>query len=143
MSILREYLFLIPLIVALLCEIVKACVSAVRNGNWHEKLFQPGGFPSSHSAFVTSLVIVVGRKLGVHSPEFAIAFCFACLMWYDAMSSRKAIGDQAKILNRMQKFEHLKERLGHSFKEVCGGIAFGAVVTSIGIWLSYQPAFAG
>ena len=81
-------------------------------------LFRSGGMPSSHSAFVTSLLIVVGWKAGPESIEFAIAFVFACLVWYDAVSSRHAIGEQAKILNRLQKWEHLTERLGHSFKEV-------------------------
>jgi acid phosphatase family membrane protein YuiD len=72
--------------------------------------------------------------LGIESTEFAIAFVFACVMWYDAMSSRRAIGEQARLLNRLQHWEKLKERLGHSFKEVVGGIVFGAVVTMVGIW---------
>src|SRR5205823_866318 len=131
-----EYLFLIPLTVAFLCELTKLWIEIWKSGNWHEKLFRPGGFPSTHSAFVTSLVIIVGRKLGTTSPEFAIAFVFACLMWYDAMSSRRAIGEQAKLLNRLQKWERLTERLGHSFLEVLGGIAFGSLVTAVGIWLS-------
>jgi acid phosphatase family membrane protein YuiD len=52
------------------------------------------------------------------------------------MSSRRAIGMQAKLLNRLQHWEHLKERLGHSFSEVVGGIVFGSVVTWVGIWIS-------
>jgi uncharacterized protein len=132
MTFLRTYLFLIPLLVAFLSELTKVTIHAIRTGQWHEKLFQPGGFPSTHSAFVTSLVIIVGYKLGVDTAEFAIAFVFACVMWYDAMSSRRAIGEQAKLLNRLQQWQHLTERLGHSFKEVCGGIAFGTVVTAVG-----------
>jgi acid phosphatase family membrane protein YuiD len=134
MTFLRTYLFLIPLLVALLSEISKVVIHALRTGNWQEKLFQPGGMPSSHSAFVTSLLILVGKKQGIESTEFAIAFVFACVMWYDAMSSRRAIGEQARLLNRLQHWEKLKERLGHSFKEVVGGIVFGAVVTMVGIW---------
>ena len=45
------------------------------------------------------------------------------------------IGEQAKILNRLQKWEHLSERLGHSLKEVIGGIIFGGAITLIGIYL--------
>lgn len=135
-STLHEYLFVIPLIVLLLCEITKLTVEGVRTGRWHTKLFHPGGMPSSHSAFVMSLLIIVGRKLHVTSPEFAIAFCFACVTWYDAMSSRRAIGEQAKIINRLQHWKHLSERLGHTAREVLGGIAFGAVVTILGIWIS-------
>lgn len=131
-----HYLFLIPLIVGVLCEILKVITEGIERGAWHEGLFRSGGMPSTHSAFVTSLLIVVGWKTGMASVSFAIAFVFACLIWYDAMSSRKAIDEQAKILNRLQTWQHLSERLGHSFLEVLGGIAFGAAVTLIGIWLS-------
>jgi acid phosphatase family membrane protein YuiD len=133
---LRTYLFLIPLVVLVFAEVTKMVIDQLREGTWHARLFQPGGFPSSHSAFVTSLLIVVGRKLGLESTEFAIAFVFAAIVWYDAMSARRALGEQAKILNRLQHWQHFRERLGHSLTEVLGGITFGAIVTVFGIWLS-------
>jgi len=129
MPLLSTYLFLTPLIVLLLAEITKAFVDAARGHTWHLHVFHPGGFPSSHSAFVTSLLIVVANHTGTKSVEFAIAFVFACVMWYDAMSSRRAIGEQAKVLNRLQHWQHFAERLGHTFLEVVAGIVFGAVVT--------------
>ncbi|HRH92997.1 MAG TPA: divergent PAP2 family protein [Candidatus Peribacteria bacterium] len=134
--ILRSYPFLIPMVVAMLSEIVKMTVEGMRTGAWHAGIFRSGGMPSSHSAFVTSLVIVVAKKSGLHSIEFAIAFVFACIIWYDATSSRRAIGEQAKVLNRLQHWQHLSERLGHSLLEVLCGIIFGAIVTMVGIWLS-------
>lgn len=136
LTILRTYPFLIPLLVLLLSEVLKMIIDQVKSGEWHAPLFRPGGMPSSHSAFVTSLLIVVERKTGLDSMEFAIAFVFACIVWYDAMSARRALGEQAAILNRLQKWTHLRERLGHSFLEVVGGIVFGVVVTSLGILLS-------
>jgi acid phosphatase family membrane protein YuiD len=136
MSYLRLYPFLIPLVVMFLCEITKIVTEGLESGNWKGGLFRAGGMPSTHSAFVTSLLIVVGRKTGVESIAFAISFVFATITWYDAMNSRRAIGEQAKILNRLQSWEKLSERLGHSFVEVIGGIMFGAGVTLIGIWLS-------
>ncbi len=133
---LSTYIFIIPLIVGLLSEMLKIFTEGIERGTWHEGLFRPGGMPSTHSALVTSLLIVVAEKSGLDSVSFAIAFVFACLVWYDAMSSRRAIGQQAELLNRLQKWVHLSERLGHSFKEVVGGIVFGAVVTALGIWVS-------
>lgn len=136
MTILRQYLFLIPVLVALFCEVTKVVLHGLRTGDFQEKLFQPGGMPSTHSAFVTSLIIVIGYKLGMESPEFAIAFVFACIIWYDAFHSRKEIGEQAKILNRMQKWIRFPERLGHTAMEVAGGILFGTITTMIGIEMS-------
>lgn len=132
---LSTYVFVIPLIVGLSSELLKICTEGIERGAWHEGLFRPGGMPSSHSAFVTSLLIVVSVKSGLDSVPFAISFVFACIVWYDALSARKAIGEQAKILNRLQQWEHLSERLGHSFLEVVGGIIFGACITLIGIYL--------
>ena len=135
-DLLSTYIFLIPLIVGCLSEAVKIMTEGIESGKWHEGLFRPGGMPSSHSALVTSLLIVVGYREGFDSVPFAIAFVFASIVWYDAMSSRRAIGKQAEVLNRLQHWEHFSERLGHSFKEVVGGIIFGAAVTACGILIS-------
>jgi acid phosphatase family membrane protein YuiD len=138
MDFLRQYLFIIPLVVMFLCEIAKVIVEGVKSGNWHEGFFKSGGMPSSHSAFVTSLLIIVGRKLGPQSVEFAISFVFASVVWYDAMNVRRAVGQQAEILNRLQHWEHFSVRLGHSFAQVLVGIVFGAIITAVGIWASYR-----
>ncbi len=135
-ALLSHYLFLIPLAVGLITETLKIVVEGIESGEWHRGIFRSGGMPSTHSAFVTSLLIVVALKSGPESTAFAISFVFACIIWYDAMSSRRAIGEQGKILNRLQKWSHFSERVGHSFKEVVGGIVFGAAITMIGVWLS-------
>lgn len=126
---LPTHLFLIPLGVALLSEVVKVVVHGIRTGNFEDKLFQAGGMPSTHSAMVTSLLVIVGQKLGTESVEFAIAFVFSAIIWFDACNSRREIGVQAQILNTLQHVKHLTERIGHSVKEVIGGILFGGIVT--------------
>lgn len=136
MHLLRDYPFLIPLVVMVLCELTKVTVAHVRTGDWQRGLFRTGGMPSTHSAFVMSLLIIVDRKLGMQSIEFAIAFVFAAVVWYDALSVRRSVGQQAEVLNRLQHWQHFSEQIGHSLKEVLAGIAFGAVVTHIGILVS-------
>jgi len=136
-SLLSQYLFLIPLVVMILCEVAKVGVESVRAKEFaFDHFFHSGGFPSSHSAFVASLLIVVWRKMGLESVEFAISAVFAVIIWYDAMSSRREIGLQAEVLNRLQRRKHFQTRVGHSFVEVIGGIVFGSIVTWVGIWLS-------
>ncbi len=133
---LRTYLFLIPVVVWLLSEVAKVITEKIRTGMWVHRVFQPGGMPSSHSAFVTSLVIVVGRKIGLDSVEFAITFVFACIVYYDAVVTRRVQGEQGKVLNRLQQWKKFSERMGHSLFEVLGGIIFGAGVTIVGILIS-------
>lgn len=135
-DLLRTYLFLIPLVVLVLTEIVKYIVEQARTGAGHRHLFQQGGMPSTHSAFVTSLLIIVGHKMGTDSVEFAMAVVLACIVWYDAIGVRGVLGEQARVLNVLQHYHKLKETLGHSFVEVLGGIVFGAAVTMVGIWMS-------
>lgn len=136
MEILRQYLFLIPVVVMFLSELTKVGVEYMRTGRWDAGLFRTGGMPSTHSAFVTSLLIIVERKAGVHSLEFAMAFVFAAVVWFDAVSLRREVGLQAEMLNRLQQWQHFTERVGHSIKEVLAGILFGMVVTYLGILLT-------
>lgn len=136
MHLLSSYPFLIPLLVGLLAEVLKIVSEGIEQGKWRDGLFRPGGMPSSHSAFVMSLLIVVGVKSGLDSSLFAIAFTLACLTWYDAVSSRHAIGEQAKILNRLQHWIKLPERLGHSLLEVVIGAFFGLITTSLLLFIT-------
>lgn len=129
----RQYLFLTPVLVILLSEVTKLCIHRLKEGNWHDRLLLPGGFPSTHSAFVASMLIIVAHKIGVHSPEFAIAFCLCAITWYDSIFVRRQLGLQAELLNQLQRDVHLRSRLGHTATEVLGGIAFGAAITLVGI----------
>lgn len=127
MDFIRTYPFAVCVIVMLCSEITKHLFEGAYRGIW----FDHGGIPSSHSAFVTSLLIVVERMNGLQSTEFAISTVFAGIVWYDALFVRRAVGKQAKMLNIMQQLEQFSERIGHSFMEVIAGIAFGAGLTLI------------
>ena len=108
-------------------------------------LFMSGGMPSAHSALVTALSVAVGLTDGFNSPIAMIAVGFATITIADAVSLRRAAGEQAKLLNRIVErlnesapfeAERLQERLGHKRREVLGGILFGiAVAVAVcGVW---------
>lgn len=128
---LRQFPFLIALIVMVASELTKGLTEHIRTGSWHTVLFQPGGMPSTHSAFVTSVLILVGHEHGHSDGEFLLAFALACVVWYDAVTLRRSVGKQAEILNHLQRLQHLTERVGHSVKEVIAGILFGGVITGL------------
>ena len=108
-----------------------------------ERLVGAGGMPSAHSACVSALAIATGRQCGCGSPEFAIAFAFACVVIYDAMGVRRAAGEQAKVINQLTDalfknfgqdtivVSQLKELLGHTPIEVLGGITLGITIASL------------
>ena len=43
-------------------------------------MISSGGMPSSHSATVTALALVIGLAEGAGSPAFAIALVLACVV---------------------------------------------------------------
>jgi len=122
---LATYPFMVTVCVMISAEITKHLFEGLTKNIW----FQHGGMPSSHSAFVTSLMMVVGTYDGIASTTFAIATVFAGVVWYDAAFVRKQVGQQAKALNILQQLEDFSERVGHSTAEVSGGIMFGLILT--------------
>ncbi|SFL43701.1 divergent PAP2 family protein [Halanaerobium salsuginis] len=107
--------------------------------------FTSGGMPSSHSAFVSSLAISVGLKYGFQSDLFAIVTVFALIVTYDASGVRRAVGQQANVLNNLihhlegRNFsndkslikEDLKELIGHTPFEVFAGVLLGTLIALI------------
>lgn len=101
------------------------------------RFVETGGMPSSHSSSVATLSTCVGLARGFNSVEFAICFVFSVIVMYDAAGVRKAVGEQAKILNRiMTKFERndqdvgeeLKELIGHTRPQVLIGALLGVLI---------------
>ena len=101
------------------------------------KVMGPGGMPSSHSAFVTSLAVAIGLTEGWDSGMFAVSFVFASVVMYDAAGVRRAAGRQARVLNQLMtiilKEGHfpatkLRELLGHTPFEVVMGALLGTAV---------------
>ncbi len=98
-----------------------------------------GGMPSSHSAFVTSLSVMIGLKYGFSSDIFAIVIVFSLITMYDATGVRRAVGKQAAVLNQLilhltnkeEKeiiYEELKELVGHTPIEVIAGAVLGLFI---------------
>ena len=109
-----------------------------------KRLFQTGGMPSSHSAFMMAMATSTGLITGFNSVEFAIALTVSIVVMYDAAGLRRAVGRQASVLNQIvaeifsehpdlssQKF---KELLGHTPVEVFIGALLGVTVA---IWVNW------
>ena len=103
-------------------------------------LWSAGGMPSAHSALVTALAVSVGLTEGFASHEAMIAVGFGTIVLADAATLRRAAGDHAALLNRLvdslggpEKFgiKRLRERLGHTRREVVGGVFFGMAVAYV------------
>ena len=95
-----------------------------------------GGMPSSHSSFVTSLATAIGFESGFDSSVFYLAMGMALIIMSDAAGVRRAVGQQATILNEMMDDLYqdkpipptrVKELLGHTPTQVFAGAFWGSV----------------
>lgn len=124
----------------LLAQIIKTILTMIHTKRFvAERLLGAGGMPSAHSAAVCALTWGVERRCGLQSPDFALSMIFSFVVMYDAMSVRRAIGEHAKLLNKIVEIKGserqddcqkgLKEHQGHTPLEVFAGAVLGSVVS--------------
>lgn len=131
-DILNNKAILAPLIAWFITQTIKVVIATIKEKKFDFSLYLiPGGFPSSHSASVTALSVVVGVLVGLDSIIFAVTLAFTIFVLYDASVLRRAAQKQAQSLNDLIQFinikemEPLREVLGHSWLEVLAGSIIG------------------
>jgi len=123
---------------AFTAQIIKFILFTFKNKKVNFKIFTTtGGMPSTHSAGVVSLSVLVGILQGYDSVSFAVASGYALVIMYDAAGLRRAAGKTAACLNKMMEefYNHdlravggkLKELLGHTPLEVFVGAIYGII----------------
>ena len=63
------------------------------------RFFAAGGMPSSHTAMVVALTIMVAMREGTDSALFAACCAFGSIVMYDAAGVRRETGRQGKAIN--------------------------------------------
>lgn len=103
------------------------------------RIMGSGGMPSSHTAFVVALTIMVGSVEGFQTALFAVCFTLAAIVMYDATGVRRETGTQAQVINEILRNvfingkpisdDNLKELVGHKPIEVAGGAIIGLITS--------------
>lgn len=140
-QIINNKFIMVPVCIWFCIQVFKTAVDLAINKKLNiKRIMGAGGMPSSHSAVVTSLAVLIGREYGFDSGIFAIALIFAFVVMYDAAGVRRAAGKQASILNKLletpgltsvQVQEKLVEVLGHTPIQVFVGAAIGIIIGAI------------
>ncbi len=116
--------------------IINLCLRKIHSiGELFEFLiWKTGGFPSSHTALVTSLCTSIGFRNGLDSDIFMLATCLMMITIRDALGVRRANGIHARKINEIGKslaekniieYKPIKEVLGHNPMEVVVGAILG------------------
>jgi len=127
MTIIRDFPIIIPFIAILSAEVMKTLIGMTRRPK-RVRFLNPGGMPSGHSSFVSSLVVVIAYLKGVGSVEFMISAVIALIVMYDAINLRNEAGKHAKEINKLNPNAKLEESLGHNHLEVIVGAIFGSII---------------
>jgi acid phosphatase family membrane protein YuiD len=124
-----------PLLTWITVGPIKFLINSVRARQWAFNLVGNGGFPSNHSAVVSSMATLIALREGIGHPAFGVAVTLCFIVIIDANSLRQHVGRQAAAINRLAegKPEHkrLRERMGHTVVEICGGLATGIAIGHI------------
>lgn len=108
--------------------------------------FTYAGMPSGHSAFVMSLITIIGLVDGFKSPLFAFSVAFAIIVISDALKLRMYLGQQGEVINILvkdldedkfldQKYPKMKEKIGHTKSEVLAGSLLGIAISCLAYFL--------
>ena len=136
----NKYIY-IPLLTWFCIQTFKVLYDLVTTKKFNfKRIIGAGGMPSSHSAVVMALAIMVGKDHGFGSSIFAMSLIFAFVVMYDATGVRRAAGKQATLLNKivetpglsgLEVHERLVEVLGHTPIQVFVGAFIGIIVGCI------------
>lgn len=127
-------------------QILKVVLYTLVRRKWDFRMFTTtGGMPSSHSAGVMSLSMIVGFINGFDSTIFAVALGNAFIVMYDAAGIRRASGRMAACLNKMMDdfYKHDVQAVGEKLKELLGHTPFEVFAGALlGIAYAYYMHFS-
>lgn len=119
---------------------IKFLINSVKARRWAFNLVGNGGFPSNHSAVVSSMATLIALREGMGHPAFGVAVALCFIVVIDANSLRQHVGRQAAAINRLakdgaeqggaeqDKHTWLRERMGHTVVEIIGGLCTGIAI---------------
>ena len=130
--------FIIPVGVGVIIQVIKIGIDICKGKPFFRtSIFTAGWFPSVHSWLAASISTLVFLEEGAWS----LLFCFTVIIAFDAMNVRYEAGKHAKYLNNIRtelknvfhkntpQGDILKERIGHTPREVVGWLLCGICLT--------------
>ena len=130
---------LTPIIAWFAAGTLKFIINYIRFRRQALGLIGNGGFPSTHTTVVSSIVFLIGLAEGMSAPIFGLGVAVLMITIIDALGIRRAVGKQASAINRHMLTGNrlepvLRERQGHNPVEVLGGLMLGFTLA----YLLYQ-----
>ncbi len=146
-GILQNHVLIIAMVAWAIAQGLKVPMEYLRSHQWKWAMaLAAGGMPSSHSALIVGATQAIGLYVGYDSPLFALGVVLSMIVTYDAAGVRRQAGKHAERINilfdelmhgQMPDEKELREVLGHTPREVFGGILLGIAVATI-MWMRWK-----
>ena len=121
----------LPIVTWLICGTVKFGVNLFRTGSEAVSRVGHGGFPSNHTAIVSSMMCALLLMREWHIAGLALAVLMVLI--FDATGLRREVGRHATVINQLSG-TRFREIMGHSFLDIAGGLVIGIAVAGV-YWL--------
>ena len=115
----------IPITAWLVCGLAKFATNFIRYGYDAVQRIGLGGFPSNHTAVVSSIMWALALTGDWHTAGLALGVLMIHV--FDATSLRREVGRLALALNPLVGSQ-LREFIGHNLWEIAGGLTVGLAV---------------
>lgn len=127
-------LIIIPTIVVILSQAIKLITNKDAELSAVNIIGKYGGMPSSHTAYVSSLGLLIFLKDGLESTGFAIWLLFSIIVIRNALGLRQEVSRHSTAIESIASktkstIPALTHRMGHRPIEVMVGALFGLIVT--------------
>ncbi len=142
------YIYILaPIIAFIIAQGTKVLLRSFKRKVTLHDVFAYSDMPSGHTSVVVGVASIIGFKLGIDSPIFAVAFVFATIVIVDAIGLRNYLGQHGKTLNVLVKdlkeddfldnsYPKQLEKIGHTPLQVLVGGTIG-FLTSLLAWLLF------
>lgn len=128
--------FLAPFVGWFVSGTIKFIINYFRYGKEAKSRIGNGGFPSTHTTVMVTPTALIGINEGINSSIFGLAVAATYIVIIDALGVRRAIGEHAKLLNKITTHnsdielvnKKLRESMGHTRMEVLGGLILGILI---------------
>lgn len=122
---------ILPLIAWFVSGSLKFAINYAQHGKDAIAHVGNGGFPSTHTSVVSSVLFLLLFQDGL-SKEIAIVAAVLMIVIMDATGLRRTVGRHAGAINKLSDSNpthpKLREKQGHNGSEIIGGLAVGALL---------------
>ena len=125
---------LLPFVAWLIAGSCKYAINYFRVGSKAKALIGYGGFPSTHTTVLSSVVSLCAFENGTDNPLFSLALASLVILVIDAHGLRRKVGEQAAVINKLiliskiDDVKPLREKMEHSWLEIFGGLILGTLI---------------